>query len=533
MRGGFVRFAAALVIALLAGCGADAVPDGPQLTRGNGAEPESLDIHKSRSESSANILRDLYEGLVAQDADGTLVPGVAESWRTSADGLRWDFTLRDDARWSTGEPVVASDFVYAFRRLVLPATGAAYAQMLDPLANADAIAAGNAPPESLGVEAPNDRTLVLKLRYHAPYLPGVLTHPSTFPLHRASMAQHGDAFSRPGNLVSNGAYVLSEWVVGLHVAATRNGHYWRDDVRIDRVRYVHLADANAELNRFRAGELDITYTVPSAQLDMVRGKHGDALHVAPVLNTYFYGFNLTRPPFKDAPELRRALSMAVNRELLVERITGAGEVPAYGLVPPGVHNYTPQQPGWADQDMVERLAEARRLYAAAGYDDENPLEIEIRYNTGQLHQRIAVAIAAMWEGNLGARVTLYNEEWKVFLRNRRGKRVTEVFRAGWIGDYNDAWTYAQLLDSTSPLNDTGYASAEYEATLNAAAAETRPAERRRLLEHAERLMLVDQPLMPLFFYVSKHLVSPRVTGWQAHVMDHHDTRHLGLEERAE
>ncbi len=528
------RTAALLLAALVAGCGGEtSAPEGTELKRGNGAEPESLDIHKSRSESSANILRDLFEGLVAQDADGTLVPGVAESWRISADGLRWEFTLREDARWSTGEPVVAGDFVYAFRRLVLPATGAPYAQMLDPLANAEAIAAGEAPPESLGVEAPDERTLVLALRYHAPYLPGVLTHPSAFPLHRASVEEHGDAHARPGKLVSNGAYTLTDWVVGSHVAAVRNPHYWRDDVRIDRVRYVHLADASAELSRFRAGELDITYTVPSAQLDLVREKHADALRIAPVLNTYFYGFNLTREPFKDKPALRRALSMAVNRELLVERITGAGEVPAYGLVPPGVHNYTPQRPAWANLSMPERLDEARRLYAEAGYDADNRLELEIRYNTGQLHQRLAVAIAAMWEGNLGARVTLYNEEWKVFLRNRRGKRVTQVFRAGWIGDYNDAWTYAQLLDSTSPLNDTGYASAEYEATLNAAAAETRPAERRRLLEHAERLMLVDQPLMPLFCYVSKHLVSPRVTGWQDHVMDHHDTRHLALKEALE
>ncbi len=510
-------------------CGPSAPPvDVVELARGNGPDPETLDIHRARSEPALNILRDLYDGLVGETSAGTPEPGVATSWQWSTDGLELVFELRDTARWSNGDPVVADDFVFAFRRLVDPATASPYATMLAPLAGADEIVAGAQPPDHLGIRADGSHRLVMHFARPAPYLLQALTHPSTFPMHRPSFDTHGARFAKPGHLVSNGAYRLTEWVVGSHVTADRNTHSWRDDVAIDRVRYLHIADESSELKRFRAGELHLTYTVPSRQIDAMRAAYGDQLKIGTVLNTYFYGFNVTREPFADNPGLRKALSMAVDRERLVNRITGAGERPAYALVPPGTANYTVQSPPWVAWDTAKRHAEARRLYAEAGYGDEEPLAIEVRYNASQLHERIAVAVAAMWRDVLGVETRLYAEEWKVFVQNRRAREVTEIFRAGWIADYNDAQNFAQLLASDSPLNDSGWSNAAYDTLLRAAGAETRTDERRRLLEHAERLAQAEQPLMPLYYYVSRHLVSPRVAGWTHHPLDRHDTRHLAL-----
>ncbi len=510
--------------------GVDAAPGTVILRRGNGPEPESLDPQKARQDSSLNLLRDLFEGLTSLDSQGAVIPGAAESWSVSEDGRDYSFRLRKGLAWSNGDAVTADDFVFAFRRLVDPATASPYGQILDPLRNASAIVRGEMPAEALGVEALDASTLVVRLTKPTPYVLGLLAHPSTFPVHRASLERHGERFAEPGHLVSNGAFVLTEWVLGSHAAAVRNERYWNaSEVKFDGVRYYHMADAATELRRYRAGELDLTYTIPSQQYEWLVEHLGDELHIAPQLATYYYGFNLTRPPFAAAPELRRALAMAIDRDRLVQQVTGVGELPACSWVPSGIAGYTPQEIDYCAWPRERRVAEARRLYAQAGYSATNPLHTEIRYNTGEVHARIAVAIAAMWKQTLGVETEMRAEEFRVMNQNILARRDTQVFRSSWIGDYNDPWTFLQLLRTGFGINLTGYSNTKYDELLEQASEQADPVRRRELLERAERLMLAEQPLIPLYFYVNKHLVSPRLRGFSNNVMNVQYSKDLWFE----
>lgn len=510
----------AIVACSRAGTGAASAPHAEAvLLRGGGAEPDSLDPQKARSVESQGILRDLCEGLTTLDKSAGVAPGVASAWSVSADGKRYTFNLRPNARWSNGDRVVAADFVAALRRLADPATASGYAQVIDIVANATDIVTGRKPPESLGVRAADDSTLEIDLASPAAYLPSLLAHPSTCPVHRPTLAQHAAQLAKPGVMVSNGAFVLKEWVQGSHILVTRNHYYWNDAAtRLDAVKYLLIPDENAELTRYRAGALDVTYVVPRGQFDWIRANLAGQLHVSPQLNTYYYGFNLNRAPFKDNPGLRRALSLVIDRDKLVERVLRVGELPAYGWVPPGVHDYTPQSFDYRNTPMSERVAEARRLYAQAGYSADKPLRFELRYNAGEVHNKVAVAVASMWKEALGAEARLTAVEFKSLLQDiDRGD--VEVFRSSWQGDYNDAYTFAQYLKSGFGINLPHYRSAQYDALVTASATEIDTAKRRELLQQAERVMLRDHPLMPIYFYVNKHLVKPEVEGWYDNVMN--------------
>jgi oligopeptide transport system substrate-binding protein len=491
-----------------------AVPASAQdvLRRGNSVEPETLDPHGVRGVSASNVVRDLYEGLTTESPAGAVVPGVAERWDAAADGRTWTFHLRADARWSDGTPLTAADFAESWRRLRAPATASPVVQVLGAVESAEAIDA---------------RTLRVRLRAATPLLPVLLSHPAAFPVHAANRA--GAPFA-PGTLIGNGAYRLASWTAHAQIVLERNEHY-RDagSVAVRRVVFYPTESPAAELKRYRAGELDWTDTIPVSQGRWIREQLGAELHVSPYLGVYFYGFNLTRAPFRDSLALRRALALAVDRETLVSRILATGEVPAYSWVPPGVAGYAPQVPEWASWPAEQRLAEARRLYAEAGYSPAQPLEVELRYNTGDNHKRVALTVAWMWRQALGVRTRLINEEYKVYLQNRRSRLRTEAFRADWIGDYDDAGTFAERMVSTAGINDTGWTNAQYDALVAQAAATADPARRRALLEEAERLLLAELPVMPLYFYVSKHLVKPYVQGWQPNIMDHHYSRYFRIQ----
>jgi len=501
------------------------------LRRGNSVEPETLDPHRARGVSASNILRDLYEGLTTEAPDGTIVPGMAERWTVSPDGRVYTFTLRADARWSDGAPLTAAAFAESLRRVLDPATGSPVSQLLAPIERAEDVIAGRAPAAAAGVEAPDALTLVIRLAAPTPYFPALLAHPAAFPVltKPGTEVNSGKSTSVPGFPVTNGAYTLAEWVPQSHLTLVRNPHYWNDAATaIDRVVYLPTENPASELKRYRAGELDLTDTIPLGQSRWIREHLGAELQVAPYLGLYYYGFNVTRPPFRDQPGLRRALALAVDRETLTARITANGEPPVHGWVPPGVAGYAPQPPDWAQWPREQRLAEARRLYAAAGYSAGRPLELELRYNTGDNHKRVALAVAWMWRQALGVRTRLVNEEFKVYLQNRRHRQVTQVFRADWIGDYDDASAFAERMLSTSGLNDTGWVSAAYDRLVTQARGEADPAQRQALLHEAERILLEEQPVLPLYGYVSKRLVKPYVAGWQPNIMDHHLTRHLSL-----
>lgn len=522
----------AIISLLVVSCGGPQQPaDGRSvLNRALSTEPESLDPQKGRSVQAADVLRDIGEGLVGYSASGELIAAAAASWDISTDGLSYTFHIRPDARWSNGDPVTAQDFVFGMQRLVDPATAAFYAAELGNVVNAAAIVAGDTPTTELGVEAVDDRTLLVSLVRPTPYLLSLLTHPSTFPVHRGSFEQHGDAFARAGNLLSNGAYVLVEWSPGSIIELDRNPHYWNDqNTSIDVVRHHVVTQEMAELNRYRAGELHTTSTVPPDNFAQIKAEYADQLHIAPTLGVYYYGFNLTRPPFKDNPALRQALSMAIDREVLVEKITGRGEAAAYSWVPPGINNYEPPQLSYADLSQGERNALAQSLYRGAGYGDDKPLQFELRYNTSDTQRRIALAVQSMWREVLGAEAKLVNVEFQVLLDQMREREATEVFRSSWFGDYNDANTFLAIMRSDSAANMPAYANDNYD-TLMASASEQPDLDRRRLyLEEAERELLADHAVIPLYFYVSKHLVSPEVRGWEDNILNYHYSQYLSLD----
>jgi oligopeptide transport system substrate-binding protein len=508
--------------------GAPAV-DASTLRRGNGPEPDSLDPQRARTDTSLNVIRDLFEGLTAVGGDGRPVPAAAESWTVSTDGREYRFRLRQGLRWSNGDPVVGGDFVVGMRRLVDPATASQYAQILEPVVNAAAIVRGERPPSELGVLAPDARTVMVRLINPAPYLLGLMSHPSTFPAHTPSLAAHADRFAQPGRLVGNGAFVLEDWVVGSHIGVKRNRNYWDDaHTQLQRVRFVHTNDPSTEFRLYRAGQLDVTYVVPPQQFAWIQQHLPAELRISPQLSTYYYGFNLSRPPFKDQPGLRRALSLVIDRERLTTAVTGLGEAPAYGWVPPGVSNYTPQQFDYASLPYQERVREARELYQAAGYSAEKPLEVEVRYNTGEAHNRIAVAIAAMWKETLGVKTSLYAEEFRALLASIQARTETEIFRSSWVGDFDDAYSFAQLLQSDFGINLTGYSNPRYDALLAEAIDQSDTTRRRELLEAAERVMLAEHPLLPIYFYVNKHLVKPYVRGWADNAVNIQYSRSLSL-----
>jgi oligopeptide transport system substrate-binding protein len=512
--------AAPLAALALSACGGrrGGDPDGPRvLLRGNGPDPDSLDPHRARSTESMQVLRDLFEGLTRLDRQAAPIPGAAESWTVSNDGRVYTFRLRAGLRWSNGDPLVAEDFAAGLRRLVDPATASQYAEVIDVIVNASDVVSGKKPIASLGVAAPDATTVVITLTNPAPYLPGLLAHPSCSPLHRPSLAQLGDRFARPGSQVSNGAFTLKEWLTNSFIRAERNRNYWNDDAnRIDAVKYLQIADENAELRAYRAGEMHMTCVVPRGQFDWIRQNLRGELHVAPQLSTYYYGFNLDRPRWQDV-RVRRALSMVIDRERLANSVLRVGELPANGWVPPGVFNYQAQSFEYANAPMAQRIGEARQLLSAAGFA-RKPLRFELRYNNGEVHTKVAVAVASMWKEALGVEAQLAGVEFKSLMQDI-DRRDIDLYRLSWVGDYNDAYTFLQYLKGGFGINLPHYASHEYDGLLDAAAQQVDVARRRRLLEQAERLALADHPLIPLYFYVNKHLVKPEVRGWYSNVMN--------------
>ncbi len=504
-------------------------PDPAVLRIGNGTEPQTLDPHRAEGVPAANILRDLYEGLVSEAPDGQLIPGVAEHWDISEDGKQYRFYLRDNARWSNGDKLTAEDFVYSFRRSIDPKTGSSYSNVLSCIDQVEAIIRGDAPLSTLGVKALDQRTLLIQLKAATPYFLSLLTHSTTYPVHRQSVERWSGQFSRPGRLISNGAYVLDDWVIQSTITLKKNSRYWNaDHTRIDTVVYHAIDDPSQELQRYWANELDWTASIPVGQVEWAKHKFGSQLQISPYLGTYYYALNVSRPPFKDQSGLRLALSMAIDRELIVDKITAAGELPAYHWVPPGVLNYQSKSSIDTALSPVQRLEKAKRLYYQAGYSEDNPLRVKLLYNTSDNHKRIALAIAAMWRKTLGVETELINQEWKVFLSQRKQLDQTQVVRSGWIADYNDAWSFLELFQSDHGMNFTGYNNPEYDALLSKAAIENSQTERQRVLQQAENLLLHDEPVIPVFFYVSKSLVKPWVQGFAANVMDHHYSKDLRI-----
>lgn len=501
--------------------------------RGNGGEPSTLDPHNTDGRIESNIFRDLFEGLVVYGPDGRFIPGVAESWEISHDGLTYTFHLRPNAKWSNGDPLTAEDFVYSFRRAVAPHPGASAAN-LRMIEGAEAVMGGGS-PDKLGVKAVDPATVRITLVTPTPFFLGVLSSDNmALPVHRATVEKNGDKWTDAGKMVSNGAYTLADWQRGKPLVVVRNANYYaKDSVSIDRVIFHPVADPGEELNLYRAGKLDITNEVPQDQVKWISLSQPKEFWNKPFLATYYYALNLTAEPFKGNRSLRKALSLAINREQIVEKVTRAGEMPAYGLVPPIVPNYRRPLPAFAAEPMEQRLEEARRLFADAGYGPSQPLKLEILYNTSENNRVIAEAVMAQWNRAFGKglAVTSVSTDRGEYLK-RRARRDFQVVRAAWIGDFADPTVFLNLMLSTAlpPRNDPGYHSAKYDELLAKAATMTEVSERSALLADAERTMTEEYPVIPIYHWATKSLVSPKVKGWKFNIRDVHPSRFVSIVE---
>ena len=498
------------------------------LRRGNGGDPQTLDPAAAEDVHAFGVLSDLYEGLIIVAGDGALLPGVAERWDVSPDGRRYTFYLRQESVWSNGEPVTAQQFVAAFHRVLAPGTTSAYAFLLEPLRNYQAVIAGQLPPEELGILASDERTLVIDLQSPAQYFPGILALPIAFPLYPGN----GDdtrRFRDPDQFVGNGPYLLERWSIGEKIRLTKNPNYRNAGaVQIDAVEYLPITDPNTELNMYRAGELDLTFTVPTERIAGLRESQGDALRIAPTLALYYLAFDLSEPPLNDV-RLRQALSMAIDRQTIVN-VLGRGEQAAFGLVPPGVANHAPANYQWQDTPTTGRKAVARNLLEEAGYDSDNPLQLRLTYDTGDVHETVALAVGSMWQDVLGIEVELQKMEWKYFLATRDDRSAWQIMRFAWTGDYNDPSTFTDIFRSDSQQNLPGYRNPDYDRLLDEANGLIDLVERAGKMSAAESLLLNDYPIAPLYFYVSKHLVSSRIQEFKNNILDRHPTQFLQLKQ---
>jgi oligopeptide transport system substrate-binding protein len=499
--------------------------------RGNAADPETLDQHKTSTVYEGHILRDLYEGLVIYDARAQVVPGVAESWSISDDGKTYSFTLRENARWSNGDPVTAEDFVYSLRRIMDPETGAKYASILYPILNAEKVNSGELDPKDIGARAKGAQELEITLESPTPYFLELLTHQTGLPVHPATVETHGSDFVKPENMVTNGAYTLAEFVPNAHIKAVKNPQFHAaDTVKIDTVFYYPTEDRGAALRRFQAGELHSNNDAPTEQIKFMREELGDQFRVAPYLGTYYYAVRADKEPFSDV-RVRRALSLLIDREFLAEEIWGGTMVPGYSFVPPGIGNYG--EPAYADyreKAMLDREDEALALLADAGFGPDNPLTVEIRYNTSENHKNTAVAIADMWKP-AGIEVELLNTDTKTHYAHLRDKGDYDVARAGWIGDYSDPQNFLFMVESDNEgFNYANYRNPDYDALMDEAARTTDLEARAAILYEAEEIFMRDLPFIPLLYYSSLSLVSDKLKGWEDNIQNVHATRWMSIED---
>lgn len=501
------------------------------LKRSNDAEPSTLDPQLAQGMPEMHILRDLFVGLIDEDNQAKLIPGAAESWAISEDGKIYTFKLRQNALWSDGKPVTAHDFVYAWQRAVNPEIGSKYAFFLDPIKNAKEINANEIKDlNQLGVKALDDYTLQVELKHSTPYFLGMLVNAVTYPVPKHIVEKNKD-WTNPKNMVSNGAFKLKEWQPQVNVVLEKSPHYYEQEkVKLDKVIYYITEDRNTELKRYRAGEIDLTSEVPNDQIKWLKENLKDELSIYNYLGTYYYGFNLTKEPFKDNPKLREALTLVIDREKIVEHITASGEKPAYGYVVPEISNYSAYVPEYASWDKEKRLKRAQELYAEAGYSKEKPFNVELLYNTNENNKRISVAVASMWKEALGVEVNLINKEWKAYLADRREYK-TQIFRGSWIGDYDDANTFLDMFKSDSTSNTIGLKNPEYDQLIEQASLENDLVKRAEILQQAEKHLIDNWNLIPIHYFVSKRLVKPYVKGYQPNLMNHWQSKYLYLENK--
>ncbi len=509
--------------------GSDSTPR-KVLHYGNGAEPQDIDPAIVTGTPEYRLLQTFSEGLVSEDPDMNIIPGAAERWEISSDGLTYTFHLRADGKWSNGEAVTAQDFVDSFHRVLTPVLGCQYAYMLfNHVQGAKAYYDGKTTDFStVGFAAPDSHTLVIRLTQPAPFFLHALNHYAWYPVPIAivkkfgGLTQRSTAWTRPENFVGNGPYVLKKWIPNQIIVAERSPTYWdRASVKIDEIDFYPVELADTEERMFRTGQLDITNEVPLTKLAVYRREHPESVRVDPYDGVYFYRFNVLRKPFDDV-RVRRALALSVDRESLVKNVTLADETPSYNFVPPNLLGYRSEHTFKAD------IAEARRLLAEAGYPDGKGFpHVELLYNTLEKHKIIAEALQQMWRKNLGVDITLVNEEWKVYIDDQHSKNF-QFQRAGWIADYVDPHVFFDLWETGGGNNDSNWGNPDYDRLLHSSLSAPNNAARYAIYQQMEKILIDEMPVIPLFNYTRARLISPRVKGFYSTPLDNYPWKYADL-----
>lgn len=594
----------------------------------NGTEPEGVDPHIVTGVTENNIVVALFEGLVGIHPR-TLEPladSSAERWEMSPDGLTYTFYLRPEATWSNGDPVLASDYVYAYHRMLNPKMAAKYAYLLYLMYNAEAynrgflgrilvgedpefpvawaalssvdfrpntsaqnplnakgldalsleeleaLASGEAnfdwpenlgptvqtailnrllayrrdpidlwPKANVGVHADDDFILRIELEKPAPYFLGMLAHYSWYPVHPPTIEKHGgmtrrdSPWTRPENIVTNGAFVMKDWKINRHLHVVKREDYWdADKVRLQEIYFYPIDNVETEQRAFRDGYAHITSTVPTHRIEFNRKHYPNNQRFDAYLGVYYYRFNVSPPKEGDDAErqairkamsdkrVRQALTYSIDRGAIVGFL-GGGQLPAYSFVPPDTAGFNSRH------KVPHNPQLARELLAEAGYPGGAGFpEILLLYNTSEGHKRIAEIIQQMWKDELGIEIRLMNQEWKVYL-DSIARLEYDLGRAGWIGDYLDPSTFLDLWISSSGNNQTGFANSEYDRLIDLAARSFEHNERMEYFQQAERVLLDELPVLPIYYYVSSKLIRESVQGWYPNLLDRHPYKYVYLE----
>jgi oligopeptide transport system substrate-binding protein len=531
-------FIAAVFVASCARNKAPATPAGGHpvsprkvLRYGNQAEPQDLDPQIVTGTPEYRLAQTFFEGLVAEDPQLNIIPGVAEKWDISPSGLIYTFHLRANAKWSNSEPVTADDFVQSYRRMLTPSLGAEYSYMLWHVVGAEAYNKGKLTDfTQTGFKALDPHTLQLTLWHRTPFLLHALNHYAWYPVPIATIRKFGGleakstAWTRPENFVGNGPYIMKEWRQQQKIVALRSPTYWdRERVKIDEIDLFPIELADTEERMFRAGQVDITNEMPTTKIAVYRRENPTVLHVDPYNGVYFYRFNVKRKPFDDV-RVRQALALAIDRESLVKNVALAGEEPAYHLVPPHLLGYN------SEHELHESVAEAKRLLAEAGYPDGRGFpHVDLLYNTFEKHKVVGEALQQMWRKNLGIDITLYNQEWKVYLDSQHTQNF-QIQRAGWIADYMDPHVYFDLWETGNTNNDTNWGNPHYDRLLHSALDAPNDTARFAIYQQMEKILLDEMPVMPIFFYTRPRLISPKVKGFITTPLDNFPWKYADMAE---
>ena len=528
-----------ITLIFLIGCSENITPVDSGLEQqiyhhGNGSEPQGIDPHIVTGVPEHHILISLCEGLTIPNPNPTgsdgYIPGTAESWTISDDGKEYIFKLNKNAKWSNGDPVTADDFVWSWKRILTASLGSQYPDMLYYLVGAYEYHNGEIDNfDEVGVKALDSQTLKVNLKNPTPFFIGLLSHYSTWPVHKETVLKHGDIddrngeWTRPGNFVCNGPFQLKTWELNNRIVVEKNPHYYDASmVRLNEIHYYPVSNVMTEDRMFRAGQLHLTSSMPTQKCPIYIEEKNPNLKIDPYMGTYFYRINTENETLSDV-RVRKALAYSIDRQLLVDKVTQCGQIPAYSFTPPGSNGYQPSTEIPYDPTL------AKQLLAEARYSSDKPFpKLEILFNTNEGHRKVALAIQQMWQNELGIEVELVNQDWKVYL-SREMVGDFQISRAGWIGDYEDPNTFLDLMRPNRGNNKTGWENMDFDALVEEANTINNQDKRYELLNEAEKILIDNMPIIPLYTYVRVYQLSPDVKGFNPHILDHHHPKFIYLE----